>query len=300
MRGRRAFIVLTIYLGTAGAHHLRRRTWSSRPTARDDFGGGGFVNQANTLRDRRPDDLHASLDLPAHPHLLHRTRLHRRADQPRAREADARPAREHTDASGGDRPRQAPRRARLRRADDRGGRADHGDRADVRRRLGRRHRAPAAGAARDGGRARRHRPLLLRAAQADAGRDRPELHHDAGADGRDGHALRLLDPPHQPGRTASASVRPGGRRSSCSTSTRASRCSTSSATRSRAASAASTACWLSFAARRRTSAAGSTASATCASRWTSSANPVDQAARDAARATGGRGSRSRSSPSPRS
>ena len=31
----------------------------------------------------------------------------------------------------------------------------------------------------------RHRPLLLRAPQAHAGRDRPELHHDAGADGRD-------------------------------------------------------------------------------------------------------------------
>ena len=47
MRGRRAFIVLTIYLGL-----LALITYGSylvvAPTARDNFGGGGFVNQANT------------------------------------------------------------------------------------------------------------------------------------------------------------------------------------------------------------------------------------------------------------
>jgi ABC-type transport system involved in multi-copper enzyme maturation permease subunit len=47
MRGRRAFIVLTIYLGL-----LALITYGSylvvAPSARDNFGGGGFVNQANT------------------------------------------------------------------------------------------------------------------------------------------------------------------------------------------------------------------------------------------------------------
>jgi ABC-type transport system involved in multi-copper enzyme maturation permease subunit len=47
MRGRRAFVVLTIYLGL-----LALITYGSylivAPTARDNFGGGGVVNQANT------------------------------------------------------------------------------------------------------------------------------------------------------------------------------------------------------------------------------------------------------------
>ena len=47
MRGRRAFIVLTIYLAL-----LALITYGSylvvAPSARDNFGGGGFVNQANT------------------------------------------------------------------------------------------------------------------------------------------------------------------------------------------------------------------------------------------------------------
>ena len=147
MRGRRAFIVLTIYLGL-----LALITYGSylvvAPTCPRQLRRRRLREPGKYLGDRGPDDLHASLDLPAHPHLLHRTGLHGRADQPRAREADARPAREHADAPRSDRPRQAPGGARLRRADDRGGRADHGDRADVRRRLGRGHRAPAAGPAR--------------------------------------------------------------------------------------------------------------------------------------------------------
>ena len=75
MRGRRAFVVLTIYLGL-----LALITYGSylivAPTARGDF--GGVVNPGQHLGHRRPDDLHAALDLPAHPHLLHRPRLHGR------------------------------------------------------------------------------------------------------------------------------------------------------------------------------------------------------------------------------
>src|SRR5919106_5812765 len=47
MRGRRAFVVLTLYLGL-----LALITYGSylvvAPQARNGFGGGGFVNQANT------------------------------------------------------------------------------------------------------------------------------------------------------------------------------------------------------------------------------------------------------------
>ncbi len=76
MRGRRAFIVLTVYLAilaliTYGVYVV------VAPNARGFAGGGLWRRPGERIRPHRPVDLHPPLHLPAHPGLLHRPRLHR-------------------------------------------------------------------------------------------------------------------------------------------------------------------------------------------------------------------------------
>ena len=135
MRGRRAFVILTIYLvllaGFAWMVELIIERSSSSALRR--LGG------VRLGRDRA-GHLRGLLMLETLQVVVPRARLDRRRDQPRAREADARPARRHADLVARHRHRQAVQRARLRLAADR--RVDPAHRLRVRLRRRRSRRRP--------------------------------------------------------------------------------------------------------------------------------------------------------------
>jgi hypothetical protein len=221
MRGRRAFIVLTIYLGL-----LALITYGSylivAPTARDNIGGGGFVNQANTSAivgqtiftllsifqlilicfiapgftagqislEREKQTLDLLVSTPMRPGAIVLGKLLAALAFVVLMIVAAVPITAIVLMYGGASVEDIARQQLVLLAT-----------------------AVALGAI---------GLFLLRAPQAHAGGHRPELHHDAGTDGRDGHALHLLDSPDQPGewlrhrstptRTGAAAVRQPGHR----------------------------------------------------------------------------------------
>ncbi len=148
MRGRRAFIVLTVYLGL-----LALIAYGAYAGRRADRARGGREGSASASSRRTPRPSSGSRSSRCSRSSRSSSSpssrpLHRRPDQPGAREADPGPADQHAPASRRDRDRQARDGPRLRGADDRCGRADQRHRAHVRRGGGRGHRPPAARPAR--------------------------------------------------------------------------------------------------------------------------------------------------------
>ena len=128
-------------------------------------------------------------------------------------------------------------------------------------------------------RAGRHRPLLLGAHQADAGGHRADLHHRPRPDARHDHALHLLERRRQPGRPGRLRRRAArsGRRSSSCTSTRRSPCSTWSANTEPGGFGGINQMLASCAARRQTSAAASECEGDVCRPVDQFGNPVDDA-----------------------
>ena len=136
MRGRRAFIILTIYLLLLGGFAwmvelIMERTVLVRLRRQRDL----------RHRGHRPGDLRRAADARDPPGRLPGARLDGRRDQHGAREADARAPRRDADHVARDRARQAAQRAGLRLAPDR--RIDPADRRGLRLRRRRAGGRPA-------------------------------------------------------------------------------------------------------------------------------------------------------------
>ncbi len=166
MRGRRAFVILTLYLVLLGGFAWMVE-FIGEASFNNNFGQCRLclgVDRAGHLRRVDP-----ARDPPGR---LPGAGLHRRGDQPRTREADARAAGHDPDLLGGDRPGQAPERADLRLPADRGLDPAHGHRLRLRRRrtggCGSRLHRPA----RDRARPRLVRAVLFQPRQAYPGGDR--------------------------------------------------------------------------------------------------------------------------------
>ena len=108
MRGKRAFVILTIHLLLVAGF-----AWMIESLAERTYHGRLRLHVLGVVRDR-PAAVHGDPALPADAHHAGpRAGLHRRRDQPGAREADARPADHDADLVAGDHPGQAPLRAVL-------------------------------------------------------------------------------------------------------------------------------------------------------------------------------------------
>ncbi len=166
MRGRRAFVILTIYLLLLGGFAWMIELILER-SASSGFGSstyaGASIGQGIFAALLMLETLQVAFLAPVGDG---------RGDQPRTREADARPAGGHADLVDRHRPGQAPQRPRLRLAPDRRLDPAHGRRLRVRRRRPRRRPARLHRPRRHGPRARGVRAVLLEPGQADPGRDR--------------------------------------------------------------------------------------------------------------------------------
>ena len=101
MRGRRAFVMLTVYLLL-----LAGFAWMIEALAERTYSSGFGRLHLRVGRDRA-DDVHRPAHAPDPDRAGPGARVHGRGDQPRAREADPGPAGHHADLVARDRPRQA-------------------------------------------------------------------------------------------------------------------------------------------------------------------------------------------------